>query len=513
LVRFDIPASKSHRLEVIDVNFPQYQESSWKGGVTFNFINSTATLNMKTWEAPHQTELWHYNLHYFDDLNSSNHTHTEEDHSKLILQWWQLHEQRQSIAWDPYPSSLRAVNFCKWYWSNKGKSNLIIKDDLWSHILDRHYQEIKRKLELHIQANHLFANLKALWFLQAALPDYRNEESKWLCSLISKELDIQFDDTFGHFELSPMYHRIMLWDLLDMIMIGRRISELYETTLKIEAIVTGSFTWAVALSHPDEEVAFFNDSSMGIAPSLKKLKDYMHLLGFKAKDPVNSNYSGYMVESKKNAKLICDTAAIGPNFQPGHAHADTLSFELSIGKQRVIVNSGTSEYGVGRERLRQRSTSAHSTVTLDNKNSSDVWSGFRVGKKAKIVKHSVDYSDSVTSILSAHDGFSPSIHYRKWDFSDGFLNVTDKISDKGSKRTYIHFHPQVQVKHSREQDNCILLTWSDGKARLQFDLEVNFAIQDNTWHPEFGKSVPSKLLILFWEGEKCTFNIQWSFDQ
>ena len=69
---------------------------------------------------------------------------------------------------------------------------------------------------------------------------------------------------------------------------------------------------------------------------------------------------------------------MGPDYIPGHAHADTLSFELSIGAQRVFVNSGTSEYGLSPKRLNQRKTAAHNTVEVDGKDSSQVWSGLEL---------------------------------------------------------------------------------------------------------------------------------------
>ena len=78
----------------------------------------------------------------------------------------------------------------------------------------------------------------------------------------------------------------------------------------------------------------------------------------------------------RNSKLIFDAAAIGPDYIPGHAHADTLSFEMSICDQRVFVNSGTSEYGLSSRRLNQRKTFSHNTVEVDGKDSSLVWSGF-----------------------------------------------------------------------------------------------------------------------------------------
>ncbi|WP_413889259.1 heparinase II/III family protein [Candidatus Aalborgicola defluviihabitans] len=74
-----------------------------------------------------------------------------------------------------------------------------------------------------------------------------------------------------------------------------------------------------------------------------------------------------------------DVAPVGPAYLPGHAHADTLSFELSVSGQRVVVNGGTSRYGLGPLRLRERETAAHSTVEVAKQSSSEVWGGFRSG--------------------------------------------------------------------------------------------------------------------------------------
>lgn len=82
--------------------------------------------------------------------------------------------------------------------------------------------------------------------------------------------------------------------------------------------------------------------------------------------------SGYVVAKVNEIKLITDVAKVGPDYIPGHAHADTLSFEFSIGNQRVFVNSGTSIYGLGEERLRQRKTETHNTVVVDGEDSSSV---------------------------------------------------------------------------------------------------------------------------------------------
>ena len=54
----------------------------------------------------------------------------------------------------------------------------------------------------------------------------------------------------------------------------------------------------------------------------------------------------------------------------------------TIRGNRVLVKSGTSEYGIGAERLRQRGTAAHNTLVIEGQDSSEVWSGFRVARRA-----------------------------------------------------------------------------------------------------------------------------------
>ncbi|MEN9780004.1 MAG: hypothetical protein RL014_1152 [Pseudomonadota bacterium] len=94
-----------------------------------------------------------------------------------------------------------------------------------------------------------------------------------------------------------------------------------------------------------------------------------------------STDSGYVRLDNGPAVALLDVAPVGPDYLPGHAHADTLSFELSVGAQRVLVNSGTSCYGSSAERLRQRGTAAHNTVVVNGQDSSEVWGGFRVARR------------------------------------------------------------------------------------------------------------------------------------
>lgn len=510
VVPFKPTTTKATAVAVVDAEFHAYQPVGWKGGMEFEFLNSAAKIDAATWQAAEQSLLWHYNLHYFDHLNAKGNDHIAINEAELIVAWWQFHQPLQNVPWDPYPSSLRAVNLCKWGWAHNSQFELIAEDK-WVVILDRHYQEVKRKLEYQIQANHLFANLKALWFLQAALPEYRAKDGAWLNKRVRRELEVQFDADGGHFELSPMYHRIMLWDLLDMLSVGRQVSEFKELAASIEAVADNALTWTAALSHPDHEVAFFNDGSIGIAPTWLSLQGYATQLDISLGDYINGEYSGYVVQTLGDAKLICDVAEAGPAFQPGHAHADTLSFELSIGWQRVIVNSGTSEYGAGAERLRQRSTPAHNTVALAGKNSSDVWSGFRVGRQAQVVTKQVSLSDAGSTIKAAHNGYKPFVHQRQWKFTPSQLVIEDQWlgSKTGAiKKSYLHFHPDVKV--TQQSKFLYRLEWPAGQAQLSIIAkDAGVTLAQGTWHPGFGQVVENKHLVLAWHNEQTEIVISW----
>lgn len=492
-------------IEAVTASFPRYQPVSWLGGRSFVFLNQPGE-TAADWRAPQQTLLWRYNLQYLDCLHALDQEHSAPEQAALIRDWWRVHAPVQRVAWDPYPASLRAVNLCKWYWQHNPDFSLIAKDELGA-LLARHYVEIRRKLEFHLQANHLFANLKALWFLQAALPDYRTQDAAWLQKQVAHELTIQFDADGGHFELSPMYHRIMLWDLLDMLAVAHSNADFATDIAQLEKVVERALIWCQAMAHPDSEVAFFNDSTMGIAPKLEQLVGYATALGFEPLPAPNGLYSGYWVHETADSKMICDLAAAGPGCQPGHAHADTLSFELSIGSQRVLVNSGISEYGTGPERIRQRSTAAHNTVVLDGKNSSDVWSGFRLGKAARVSGLSVEQSDAGLKLGAAHDGYAPALHERQWLLADQRLIISDRLDAAGEKKSYFYLHPDIEV--TQRNAGLLQLAWPAGSAKLSVT-GGQLELVESRWHPAFGCAVNTICCVVSWHDKESGVSVDWS---
>lgn len=198
--------------------------------------------------------------------------------------------------------------------------------------------------------------------------------------------------------------------------------------------------------------------------------------------------------------MIIDAGAIGPDYQPGHAHADTLSFELSSGPQRIIVDSGTSCYGTGPERLRQRGTAAHNTVSIDGLNSSEVWSGFRVARRARITERKSSFHDDSIILNIAHNGFNRikgvKDHSRKFKIEANTIEITDIIDGRGKHliESFMHFHPNIDL--NLENDVIIGKCSNNITFKIILDDKLQSFFTDSTYHPEFGLSLKNKKLVM-----------------
>ena len=152
--------------------------------------------------------------------------------------------------------------------------------------------------------------------------------------LIEQELPEQVLVDGGNFELSPMYHAIFLDDLLDLFNIHHAFDRNLPNGLKER--IPLMMNWLDAMCHPDGEISFFNDASLGVVPisgvrtlffalfgeesTRHKLKNESHRL-------LDLSDSGYSRVDIGNAVALIDRAPIGPDYLPGHAHADTFSFD------------------------------------------------------------------------------------------------------------------------------------------------------------------------------------------
>ena len=489
---------------------------------TVRFLNRSGNVVDKTaWNDDSSEKLWLYNLHYFDDLNSFGSDDRRDLQAKWIKKW--IQDNPASIGgngWEAYTLSLRIVNWSKAFLSGfKYDQNMLDS-------LAQQADFLSQDLEKHLLGNHYFVNLKALVFAGCFLGG--PEADKWLeigLQDLEHELEEQILGDGGNFELSPMYHAIMLTDLLDLVNLSNVFpSKLpHNLVLKIKKKIPLMFLWLKSMSHSDGRISFFNDAAYAIAPENQIIHEYAvklaeHVTPLK---PLSNNKglavnqlsdSGYVAVENGGAKLIADVAEVGPSYIPGHAHADTLSFEMSLGSSRLFVNSGTSEYGTGKERLRQRSTAAHNTVEINSLNSTEVWSGFRVAKRANIV--ALDYpvfSPHKVSFSATHDGYKKvginCLHKRSWLLEKCNLQIIDEIDGNFEQAIgYLHLHPDINI--TEKSNTACRLVCGDYFVNISVE-SGELSTVDSNWHPEFGKLVPNVTLKVKHLTNKVSTNIEW----
>lgn len=460
------------------------------GPRNFAFLNEQGKLLCEEdWNSTSKSKLWLYNLHYFEDLIAELAESRRNWHVAVIDDWIDENPPGRGVGWEPYPTSLRIVNWIKW---SLAGNELETK---WIHSLAIQVRYLAENLETHLLGNHLFANSKALVF--AGLFFEGKEASKWYrlgYALIERELKEQVLSDGGNFELSPMYHGIFLEDLLDLVNIHRTYQK--KTALETEPYVAKMMSWLCSMCHPDGGVSHFNDSVAGISPTKDDLMEYAQKLGITINLDhsilVDMPQSGYTRVKMGELFAIVDRAPIGPDFLPGHAHADTLSFELSLFGQRVIVNSGISQYGTSADRVFERGTANHSTVVVDDQDSSEVWGGFRVARRARVQERdSKVVSDSVY-LSASHDGYhrlpGKPTHKRDWVFSSTCLEIRDTVYGEGEHKAEIIYplHPNVKISNSSEQNLEVELLLK--KIDIEFAGNGKMLVESSMYYPEFGLS-------------------------
>lgn len=490
------------------------REASWLSPTRRRFLEVEQDVaGPRAWNAESCTKLWLYNLHYFDDLNASDADSREAWHREEIARWIAQNPAGDGNGWEPYPLSLRIVNWIKWTLAGHEVGAVV------RHSLAVQTRYLRENLEHHLLGNHLLANAKALIFAGCFFEG--REARGWLSkgvSLLKRELREQLLADGGHFERSPMYHSIIVEDLLDLINLLRCFAgsvppAIKDTGMELERAVDSMRRWLMLMTHPDGEIALFNDSAFGIAPTPEELHAYARRLGLgPCPLPTDGIHvlenSGYVRLQRAGALAILDVGEIGPSYLPGHAHADSLGFEFSLGGARLVVDSGASLYEANAERLRQRGTAAHNTIEVDGEDSSEVWSSFRVARRARPHGLVVHQADDSLQVRCGHDGYMRRprklYHSRGWRLEDHRLIIHDRLDGAfESAVARLHLHPDVQ-----HLTNGVLALPGQGAITCASSAG-DFNVDSSTWHPRFGVSKASSCLRAKLAGPELRTTLTW----
>ncbi len=479
------------------------------------------------WRPSDVPRLWTYTLNYFADLPqcaAGGDDHPGGDkHSggqvgrlsagqaaSLVDFWIDANPPGTPDTWDPYPISIRVVNWIKWMLllENDGAGSLAgapgpgLPGDRILDSLASQLRFLERRVEFDIAANHVMANAAALTI--GGLFFGGREGDRWAnrgVALLFRELQEQVRDDGGHYERTPTYHAVVLEQLLDVLNLWDVFPEgvpreWRDARPRLEGKALAMLEWLDAMTHPDGGPVFFNDTTFGTAATRDDLFDYVERLGLVSerrefKGVHRLRDTGFFRLSSADGRTVAvfDAGAPQPRYQPGHAHSESLSFELSRDGRRLFVNSGVSTYEPGPERMWQRQTAAHNTVRIDEEEQSELWASHRCGRRARVSQA----GERDGWAYAEHTGyrFLPGRprHHRKMRVTDGSVEIVDNIEGVGEHllEWFFHIHPDVTA---RVRDRIVEL-FLDGRAvaTVTFPSGAAAAIVDGSWHPGFNISV------------------------
>ncbi len=410
-------------------------------GNTFSFLNKSHSFgNNIDWNYGAEGKLWTYNLNYFgwlndEDIPLAERVATISDHCSK--------EDLLKDGAEPYPISVRGMNWIKFF------SRHDIRESTFDECLYRQYDKLAAFPEYHLLANHLLENSFSLFFAAHYFND--NHFHQLSTRLLKSQLKEQTLADGGHYEQSPMYHCVLLAGLLDCILLAENSDRFNDPVLLqvMRHTTARMLGWLQAFCFRDGNYAMFGDSGPGIAPAPLWLKEYGKQLNI---DEITTELKecGYRKYSTDNYEMIVDAGNISPAYQAGHAHADTFSFCLNVRGVPIITDTGISTYERNERRALERGTAAHNTITINGKDSSEVWAAFRTGKRAQVQVQEQNSS----GIVMSHDGFGNEgiTHKRSIKCDNLKITIVDELDGYKAQEaiSYLHFHPDVRIVRDSE---------------------------------------------------------------
>lgn len=483
-------------------------------------------------ESPFQLEFadaaWLRSLHGFRWLRHMREAGTElaaANARALVSDWMATHGRRISgVAWEPGITARRIIAWLQ-------HSTIVLQGAELSF-----YRAYLRSLALQIRYLRVMApemadgeeRLRAraaLAYSALSLPASRTA-LRTASRNLAAELERQILPDGGHVSRSPLALLELLADLLPL-----RHTYANQAETPPDALIAAVERMLPALRffrHQDGALALFNGMGATVQDRIAAILRHDDTAG----QPLTSApHSGYQRLALGGTTVIADTGAPPPPEVSHRAHAGCLSFEMSSGRQRYIVNCGADELGAEEFRPLARATAAHSTATLNdtsqarfilNPQLAELIGTPLVGGPRKV---SVQRSDSagVQGFVASHDGYLSRFglfHERELALAGdgGILEGTDRFfgpggarpADDGRDEVAIRFHVHPAIGIFRDRQERMVLKGTAGDLWVFTCGEVAPTVEESIFFAGIGGPQKSRQIVLSFRASAVP-EIGWRF--
>ena len=442
-------------------------------------------------------QLWRMNLHYMEYLEEAD----DSQFVDLINQWITANPAYGRgywrDSWNSYTVSLRTVVWMQQLTLRGDRVDAATQARASASLVEQ-LRFLEANLETDLGGNHLLKNIKAL--LLAAVyfggdfggPDAARWRAKGQASL-TIELARQIPADGMHYERSVSYHCQIFADLLEL----RQALGVDPLDGQLDDALARMAQVTADLAHPDGSPALFNDAGLTMAyQPAETLAVYASLFGQvpAPRAAFGLHDAGYYGWRTGTTYLVADCGRIAPDDLPAHGHGDVLSFELSVGGQRVIVDQGVFEY-TGSKRPASRAASNHNTLCLEGADQADFFGAFRCGRRPNVEVRRFDAAADGLVLAGSHDGFAHLAgaprHVRRIEATSVKIMIHDRIEGQTDRAAMITFllHPDARVTVSGTTAQIVR-----GGSTVDMTCTGLIQVTDAVWWPDMGHELPTKRL-------------------
>jgi uncharacterized heparinase superfamily protein len=421
-------------------------------GGAFGFAGETAQAAMPPWTAPLPPQ-WLAELHSFSwlaDLVATGNAMAAQAARRWTADWLARCDAWDAIAWRADVTGDRLFTWIEHMdVLADGADATAMRKRLVASIA-RQARHLARVAGREAMGVKRLAALRGLVAAVAALGGERRLER--VLARLAREVVAQILPDGGHAARSPAAQLAALRYLVDARAALR--ARQVEVPAALQSAIDRAAPMLRFFRHGDGTLALFNGADEGETALIDRV---LARADAKGRPPPSAPYAGFQRAQAGRTLVLADTGVPArPGFD-GDAHAGTLSFEMSHGRERLVVNCGGYQRANSDWRNVARATAAHSTLVVADTNSSEIGAHGGLGRCPTHVPCERIEDGGSHWVSASHDGYQPVFgltHARQlFIAADGEdLRGEDKLVGPAGRSFAIRFHLHPQVQASLIQD-------------------------------------------------------------
>ncbi len=419
-------------------------------------------LHNANWNPDGVDDSWLRYIHGFEwlrDLRALGGNKGRMGARAMVQNWMDRHPHPDPVNWRADITGLRLSHWLSSFTFFGESASAEFQEQFYISIA-RQVRHLARAVPGNLSGVPLLHALRGLAYAGLAM-EGREQCLEHALTLLHQEIGKQILSDGGHISRNPQQLMEAIIVLIDIRTALRQGG--YPCPEKILHALDRAVPALRFFRHGDRNFALFNGCQEGSEDLMKQI---MLHSGSRAKTLNSLPHTGYERLSVGRGLIIMDTGKAPKWPHDDTVHAAPLAFEMSYGRERIIVNCGTHPTNADWQDM-LRFTAAHSTLTIDDRNACEIHKDGSLSRKPK--KVSMDREDVLGAVLvdASHDGYVPLngiMHRRRLYYGDqgndlrgeDTLTCTTGLEKPHEISVRFHLHPKVNVSLVKEGEEAIL---------------------------------------------------------